>query len=314
MKYELIERHRNTSDNELLDDVKRVASIYNKPTLTRNEYKKYGKYGLNTFLRHFGSWNNVLERCSLQIGALQLAAAKSSHNHSSVSDSQLLEDLRKVALLLDKSSITCGEYEQYGEYSRDSFYRHFGKWNNALESASLEPFEKVAGKRVPTEELFAEIELLWTQFGRQPTVTDVKNGYSKYSLNTFTRRFGGWCNALRAFVEYVGEEDSETNRRRIEEDYSQPMALKTKESKTETKQQIIKDKHTTQREPNLRLRFKVLQRDNFKCCSCGASPAKDPTVVLHVDHIIPWSLGGETEINNLQTYCSKCNLGKSNIL
>ena len=58
------------------------------------------------------------------------------------------------------------------------------------------------------------------------------------------------------------------------------------------------------------LRYKVLKRDNFKCCACGASPAKDPSVELHIDHIIPWSKGGETTLDNLQTLCSKCNLGK----
>lgn len=72
-------------------------------------------------------------------------------------------------------------------------------------------------------------------------------------------------------------------------------------------------KHKTLREPNLRLRFKVLQRDQFKCCSCGASPAKDPKVELHIDHIKPWSMGGETELDNLQTLCSKCNYGKSDM-
>ena len=61
-----------------------------------------------------------------------------------------------------------------------------------------------------------------------------------------------------------------------------------------------------------KLRYQVLKRDNFKCCACGASPAKDPSVELHIDHIIPWSKGGKTEFDNLQTLCSKCNLGKSN--
>lgn len=60
-----------------------------------------------------------------------------------------------------------------------------------------------------------------------------------------------------------------------------------------------------------KLRYQVLKRDNFKCCACGASPAKDPTIELHIDHIIPWSKGGKTSIENLQTLCSKCNLGKS---
>ena len=60
-----------------------------------------------------------------------------------------------------------------------------------------------------------------------------------------------------------------------------------------------------------KLRYQVLKRDNFKCCACGASPAKDPSVELHIDHIIPWSKGGESTLKNLQTLCSKCNIGKS---
>ena len=60
-----------------------------------------------------------------------------------------------------------------------------------------------------------------------------------------------------------------------------------------------------------KLRYQVLKRDNFKCCACGASPAKDPSVELHIDHIIPCSKGGESTLENLQTLCSKCNIGKS---
>lgn len=72
--------------------------------------------------------------------------------------------------------------------------------------------------------------------------------------------------------------------------------------------------HRTQRSPSMKLRFDILRRDNFKCCACGASPAKDPAVELHVDHIIPWSKGGETTMDNLQTLCSKCNFGKGNAI
>ena len=72
--------------------------------------------------------------------------------------------------------------------------------------------------------------------------------------------------------------------------------------------------HKTKRDASLQMRYAVLKRDNFKCCACGASPAKDPSVELHIDHIVPWSKGGETTIENLQTLCAKCNLGKSNIV
>lgn len=79
-----------------------------------------------------------------------------------------------------------------------------------------------------------------------------------------------------------------------------------------TKQKIEK-KHRAKREVNDRLRFKVMRRDNFKCCYCGRSPAIDPKIILHVDHITPWSKGGETIFENLQTLCSKCSVGKGNL-
>lgn len=71
--------------------------------------------------------------------------------------------------------------------------------------------------------------------------------------------------------------------------------------------------HKTPRDVNYRLRFKVMQRDQFKCCFCGKSPAKDSSVELQVDHIVPWAKGGETVIDNLQTLCSVCNSGKSDL-
>jgi 5-methylcytosine-specific restriction endonuclease McrA len=33
-------------------------------------------------------------------------------------------------------------------------------------------------------------------------------------------------------------------------------------------------------------------------------------VELHADHISPWADGGKTVLENLQTLCQNCNLGK----
>lgn len=91
----------------------------------------------------------------------------------------------------------------------------------------------------------------------------------------------------------------------------QPTRKKNKNTLIHSNSSCEVSKKVSMRRISDKLRYQVLKRDNFKCCACGASPAKNPAVELHIDHIIPWSKGGETTIDNLQTLCSKCNLGKS---
>ena len=59
----------------------------------------------------------------------------------------------------------------------------------------------------------------------------------------------------------------------------------------------------------LSLRWKIMLRDGFKCKYCGRSSNDD--VVLHVDHILARSHGGNDDLDNLITSCRECNLGKS---
>ena len=306
MRYILNEYHRNISDQELLDDLKRVANQLSRDTLSQEEYSQHGKFGINTFRHHFGGWNNALLLCDMKPSVYQLAAAKSNPLYCSISDEDLLSDISLVALKLGKKTISSGEYSKNGRFSRDTCFRRFGTWENTLIKAGLLPSAHPSGKRIPDELLLEEIERIWTQIGRQPTSTDIKNGISKYTLNTYTRRFGGWRSALEAFIKWVNSDrdDSSSTYTRVTKEENGFKAISMQSAKIE---------HTTSRDINLRLRFKVMARDNFKCCLCGASPAKDPNVELQIDHIIPWSKGGETVIDNLQTLCSKCNLGKSDL-
>ena len=63
---------------------------------------------------------------------------------------------------------------------------------------------------------------------------------------------------------------------------------------------------------SLGMRYAVLSRDRFRCIKCGLSPATSLDCKLHVDHITPFSKEGKTTIENLQTTCESCNLGKGN--
>jgi len=52
------------------------------------------------------------------------------------------------------------------------------------------------------------------------------------------------------------------------------------------------------------LRNEIFKEDNYKCKICGSSKN------LVIDHIIPFSKGGSTEKDNLQTLCKECNRKK----
>ena len=58
---------------------------------------------------------------------------------------------------------------------------------------------------------------------------------------------------------------------------------------------------------NLKRRFEILAKNNFRCIYCGRSP---PEVKLQLDHIFPRSKGGRDIASNLAPACFECNSGK----
>jgi hypothetical protein len=205
-----------------------------------------------------------------------------------VGDAELIADLKRVAELLDSSTVSRPKYLEYGEYAHVTVAKRFGSWNNALLRAGLTLSRAI---NISDERLFENILTLWQHSGRQPRRSELAKPPSTISKGPYNRRFGSWIAALEAFVEYANAGGTEA-----------PAA--PQEGLSQVK---------TGRAPSLRLRWHVLQRDRFTCRACGASPALVPGVDLHVDHIVPWSKGGATVLENLQTLCSVCNLGKSNV-
>lgn len=214
--------------------------------------------------------------------------------HRGVTDEELIADLKRIASKLNKIAVGRPEYAEHGKYGTTTFIRRFGTWFNALEKAGLQKTR--APRNMPEEELFENLEEIWIKLGRQPRCGEVQKPLSKYHVRTYLTRFKTWRNALEKFVAYINSEEIASTEEAIKSLNVEPSTL-----------------HKTKRGINWRLRFIVMRRDNFKCKSCGRSPATDPAIILHVDHVKAWANCGETILENLQTLCSICNIGKSDL-
>jgi hypothetical protein len=240
--------------------------------------------------------------------------------------------IRDISARLGKTSVTGAEIEAKSEITQSQLYRRFGSVSAALKRAGVE--QASLGRRYSEDEVFENLLDVWTHYGRPPTALEMDRSPSKVGQTTYIRRYGGWRKALKAFVERANSEVDGGPALDPEQDpvkqadrtgpTESPAAGTANLGTPQPASQISARPRVTRltptdvkppedrRYPSIGLRFKVLQRDRFKCVLCGDHPARNAECVLHVDHLIPWSKGGKTREDNLRTLCAICNIGRGN--
>jgi hypothetical protein len=189
-------------------------------------------------------------------------------------------ELRRVAAMLGKQSVTGREMNRLGRVSVPTILQRFGSMRNAHIAAGLVP---TRARRWSTAELIKVLIDVWTltqkDRGRRPRMDDFRKYRIPVSPWAITDRFGSWKNALIAASQM---------------------------SNSGVPPEVEPSPRTRQR-LSPRTRFRVFQRDIYQCCICHISGVR-----LEVDHILPVSKGGSDAFDNLQTLCVPCNRGKRN--
>jgi len=124
MKYQLKDFNRNIPDQELLDDLKRVAE---KLGLSKISFRQYdqngGKYTAGTIGVRFGSWNNALEKAGLQLV-----------HQRNASQEELFRNIEAVWIKLGRQPVSRDIKRPLSEYSTHPYEREFGTFRKALEA------------------------------------------------------------------------------------------------------------------------------------------------------------------------------------
>lgn len=274
-------------DEALLEELRRVAVLVQAPKLTKKQFDALAKVHSSTLGRRFGGWRRALEAAGLS-DRIDVSSLSKSRE-------EILALIVATAAKLNKSTLTIQEFETHTGLSVEPARRVFGTWKHALEAAGM--VQSPLAKRYTDEQCFENLLSVWTHYGRPPQHNEMNRAPSQVGSKAYVRRWGTWRKALQAFVQRVN--NGETRAVPVEN-------IPAKNPPPSSRP--VPDRGP--REIPLALRYYVLRRDNFRCVTCGASPAITPGVVLHIDHIHPWSLGGATVADNLRTLCQHCNLGK----
>jgi len=232
---------------------------------------------------------------------------------SKISREKIIQELLKIAKLHDYTDFKQVDFDSSADFNHYTVYREFGSWKKTMDFLKKHlakegiDFKIISRRSLYTEqEMFDEMERIWRELGHRPSRNEWVSSNPSISYDSLYRKFGSWTKACLKFIEYKsgGETVSDTD--------SQKSSTATKETK-KVSPKLSKDKKVANsRTISLKVRIKVLSRDNFKCIFCGKSPATDLGTKLHIDHITPFSKGGSNKEENLQTLCEECNLGKSN--
>ena len=228
-----------------------------------------------------------------------------------IPEDKKIEALELAAKHFNYIEFSWRDFNKVSTISASAIKTHFGSWKNALaalkkhlqqKGLDLSPRPHAPQRIYSDENLYDEMGRIWQKVGQRPSRNEWEASDPKISIGAYKKRFGSWTNACQKFIEYKmgGEITSDNFVRFNGEEF--PMQMKSG---------TVGYSKENSRNVSLSLRLKVLNRDNFKCVFCGKSPATDFGTKLHIDHILPFSKGGKSTLENLQTLCEECNLGKS---
>ncbi|OHD97008.1 MAG: hypothetical protein A3E21_05510 [Sulfurimonas sp. RIFCSPHIGHO2_12_FULL_36_9] len=123
MKFQLESHNRNVPDQDLIDDLKRVADELGKDKVTIDEYNDRGKYHNSTLNRRFGSWFKALEKAGLK-----------NTRTLNITNEELFENLVEVWTSLGRQPKYSDLTKDVSKYSSGTYEKRFGGWRKSLEA------------------------------------------------------------------------------------------------------------------------------------------------------------------------------------
>jgi hypothetical protein len=141
-----VRRSRSYSDEDLLEELRRVAAEHPRARLTQMAFEEYsGRVSSKTITNRFAGWKKALEAAGL--GHLycgpMITTKMLAQSGTGISETEVIAELRRVYALVGKEHLTTLDFDVRATCSPRTVRTRFGSWSNALRQAGL-PTEKAA--------------------------------------------------------------------------------------------------------------------------------------------------------------------------
>lgn len=196
----------------------------------------------------------------------------------------------------------CAAYKHYGKYMNGDYIRQ-----KYLETAFLwaADAEQITGKDTAAEYMrqhrFDEkADALWIYF--EKIFAWVSRVFGKYDKTMKGIKWG---------ILYNKHRDDNLDPVEIQKKIHKLMADREVQKKAGIYEYILtgEEKYLNLRQFDADEKRTMYERQDGKCALCGEACELSE---MHGDHIIPWSKGGKTTLENGQMLCTLCNLKKGN--
>jgi DNA-binding LacI/PurR family transcriptional regulator len=170
------------TDDELIDDLQRVAEITGEP-LTKQAYNDHGVVHPNTIQRRFDSW----------VDAVESAGIEANESRQYYSTGELIESIQQVANELGRPPGS-SEFTEHGISHQETLKHRFGTYTDAIRAAGFEPHW--VRKKSP-DTILEDIQTVTQQLGSPPSRLQYVK-YGNHGIKTIRRHFDLFNNAIRA--------------------------------------------------------------------------------------------------------------------
>ena len=171
----------NVSEEDILDDIRKVANELGVRDFNFSKYDKFGKYGLRIINQKIGPWQKAKDLA----GLIKLKRSK-------YSEKELLNDVKNVFELNGRKYLSKSKYLKLGKYKNSSIYKRLGDWNNVLIKADI---DSNIDHYFSNEDIIEEIKRVAGIVGESSFNLSKLLKLSDIKLYLISKRFGNWKQA-----------------------------------------------------------------------------------------------------------------------